>query len=371
MEHPIFKHRSYIYFYYLFWLILIVGQTAIVCFQFDQDFLPSFLDSLFSYLIFSVLGLAFWYPTNHFNISEKVEDFISSKKKFDINTLINIISISAALVTIWSGSSYYIAINLGNEKYTHFAEISFSVRIVGGIFIYSFVHMDYHLLGYNLMLQERDKREAQLFNRLKDAELNMLKSQINPHFLFNSLNSISSLTMYEANKAQAMIIKLSDYLRYSVSSGKTSMGKLKHEIENIRRYMDIEKIRFGSRLEYNFELEDSLLDFEIPTMILQPLFENAVKHGVYESTETITVRCTALLTNQNMHEMLEICIHNDFDPQARIKPGTGTGLKNIAERLKLIYGTSQLLKTEKEASHFTARLLLPNIQSQQASSINA
>jgi len=362
MEHPVFHHRSYIYLYYSFWSTLIVCQSVIVSLQYDQDLLPSFLDAFCGYMIYSFLGLALWYPTSHFNLSQRIDGYFSGKEKFDLNVVINFASISIASVSIWVASSYYISINLGNESYTEFAESIFSLRIVGGVFLYMFIHMDYHLLAYNRMLAERDKREAQLFNRLKDAELNMLKSQINPHFLFNSLNSISSLTMYEADKAQAMIIKLSDYLRYSVSSGKTTIGNLKNELENIKRYMDIEKIRFGSRLEYLIDIDQSLMDFEIPTMILQPLFENAVKHGVYESTETVTVKCSAKITKHNDREMLEISIQNDFDPQARVKKGTGTGLKNIAERLRLIYGTSQLLKTKKTDTHFKASLLLPEKQ---------
>jgi len=130
---------------------------------------------------------------------------------------------------------------------------------------------------------------------------------------------------------------------------------LQNETDNIRRYLDIEQVRFGSKLIQEYNTEGCCNSQKIPAMILQPLYENAVKHGVYESTEPINI-FTSCKMNGNM---LQIIISNNFDPDAISKKGSGIGLKNIKERLKLIYGSSELLKTKIEDNLFIAELLIP------------
>jgi LytS/YehU family sensor histidine kinase len=173
----------------------------------------------------------------------------------------------------------------------------------------------YYLVIYYLNLQEKTKAEGRLNEMVRESELNLLKSQINPHFLFNSLNSISSLTITNPEQAREMTIKLSDFLRYSVSMGNSRFSTLGKEMEHIRKYLDIEKVRFGTKLQYTFTIDEACLDCEIPVMILQPLYENAVKHGVYESTGEVTVQTTT----RSVNGYLEILITNDFEPGAPSK----------------------------------------------------
>jgi len=189
----------------------------------------------------------------------------------------------------------------------------------------------------------------------------MLKSQINPHFLFNSLNSISSLTITNPEKARDMVIKLSDFLRYSVSTNTSRFTTLQNELANIQRYLEIEKVRFGDKLQFEFILEGTCKDHLIPIMLLQPLFENAIKHGVYESIEKVKIEMDCKYTSG----YLEIVIWNDFDPNAHARKGTGLGLNNIRERLRLLYKTDTLLKTSVEGTKFFVFLSLPNIDIQE------
>ena len=125
---------------------------------------------------------------------------------------------------------------------------------------------------------------------VKEAELKSLKYQINPHFIFNSLNSISSLTISDPQKAQEMTIKLSSFLRSTLSKNEKQKSKLSEEISNAKLYLDIEKVRFDDKFEFIEEVENACKDMEVPSMILQPLFENAIKHGVYESLEKVTIK---------------------------------------------------------------------------------
>jgi LytS/YehU family sensor histidine kinase len=204
-------------------------------------------------------------------------------------------------------------------------------------------------------IQEKINQEADLKTLIKEIELNALKNQINPHFLFNSLNSVSSLTITSPEKAQEMIIKLSEYLRYSLSNEKQQITTLKTELENIRLYLDIEKIRFGDRLRFQFNCSDEALKTSIPAMILQPLFENAIKHGVYESTETISV----VLDAEKVEENLLLALKNDFDETAKSTKGEGIGLKNVQERLFLIYKKNNLITLTKTENLFTVSIKIP------------
>ena len=161
--------------------------------------------------------------------------------------------------------------------------------------------------------------------------------------------------MTNPEKAQEMIIKLSDFLRYSIKQTDNNYSTLQVELDNIKRYLDIEQIRFGSKLIKEFEVDETCLDHELPAMILQPLYENAVKHGVYESTEPIRI-FTSCKMNGNF---LELTITNNFDPDAVSRKGAGIGFKNIKDRLKLIYGSSELLKTRIKEGVFIAELTIP------------
>jgi len=263
-------------------------------------------------------------------------------------------------LVVWIGLSYTILSTIfhANHVFLEFLVVSIPYEIVMGVIFYTVIALVYYLFIYYINLQEKVKVESRLREVLKETELNMLKSQINPHFLFNSLNSISSLTITNPEKAREMVIKLSDFLRYSVSHNATSFTTLEKEMANIRHYLEIEKVRFGDKLIFSFNLEGSCRNHLIPVMLLQPLFENAIKHGVYESTEQVSIKMDC----EYKEGYLEITIVNDFDPNAHARKGTGIGLKNIRERLRLLYKNDKLLRTVVEGTRFSVFLSLPNTE---------
>jgi LytS/YehU family sensor histidine kinase len=213
----------------------------------------------------------------------------------------------------------------------------------------------YYLVINFRELKERIQRESQLTGLLKEAELNMLRSQIRPHFLFNSLNSISSLTMTDPGKAQEMVIKLSELMRYSLNLPDTMISTLENELNHVELYLDIEKVRFGERLAFEKQVEPGSLEWNVPVMMLQPLLENSVKYGVYGSSEPTRIRLAARLDEG----VLEIRIGNSYDSAAIVKKGTGTGLKNIRARLLNLYGTSSLMKIDQAENYFEVILRIP------------
>jgi LytS/YehU family sensor histidine kinase len=152
-----------------------------------------------------------------------------------------------------------------------------------------------------------------------------------------------------------MVVKLSDFMRYALSRKDEQPVSLSSELENIHLYLDIEKVRFGERLITEVKIEGKCLQEKIPVMLLQPLYENAVKHGVYESTGQVKVVSTAKLVDNN----LEITITNNYETELTSAKGTGTGLLNVKRRLELIYGKKASLRTIREDGVFTASLFIP------------
>jgi len=213
----------------------------------------------------------------------------------------------------------------------------------------------YYLILYNENLQQKIKDEANLKALIWQAEVKSLKNQINPHFLFNSLNSISSLTVTSPEKARKMIVKLSDLMRYSLKANPDNKTNIEAELQNIERYLDIEKIRFGDKLIYQPEIKTECKNKLLPGMILQPLIENTIKHGVYESTGKININLNCDFINNH----LIIQITNNFDNEAVKNKGTGIGLTNIRQRLNLIYKRNDLMETTIEDGLYKVKLIIP------------
>jgi LytS/YehU family sensor histidine kinase len=152
-----------------------------------------------------------------------------------------------------------------------------------------------------------------------------------------------------------MVVKLSEFMRYALSRKDEQPVSLKNELENLRLYLDIEKVRFGDKLTTEEIIENACLDIKIPVMLLQPLYENAVKHGVYESTESVKIITQAKIIDG----YIEIIISNDYDQSPSLKRGTGTGLLNVSRRLELFYGNKASINTLKENGIYTVTLYIP------------
>jgi sensor histidine kinase YesM len=319
-----------------------------MCFYYNFEFLSAFIDAFVLWFLFAIIGLSVWYTMR--SAKPTKTNFITLfSQHFGTATL----SLTLWLLAGNSLSEMFISSDL---NYVHFIEKTIPLRLAMGFSAYMVLILTYYLIIYIRDLREKTEREIRLESEVREAELNLLKSQINPHFLFNSLNSVCSLTVYNPTRAHDMIIKLSEFLRYSLANGNNRFTRLSDEIQNIKRYLEIEKTRFGDRLLFNFEVNENCENFLLPGMILQPLFENAVKHGVYESTEPVTLYFTAKITNN----LMEISLANNFDPEAPPRKGTGTGIRNIRERLRLIYNDENLLRILREPTRFTATLLIPN-----------
>ena len=204
--------------------------------------------------------------------------------------------------------------------------------------------------------QENEIRHNEAEQLVKDAELVKLRQQLQPHFLFNSLNSISALAGSKPEEARKMIQQLSDFLRGTLKKDEQKTVTLGEEIEHLKLYLEIEKVRFGHRLEVKINISESLLSCYIPPLLLQPLLENAIKFGLYGTINAISVSLEAGKEQGHLY----IKIINPFDDQAQSsQQGTGFGLSSIRRRLQLLYGRTDLLSTSKENSNFITILKIP------------
>jgi sensor histidine kinase YesM len=347
MLNPISKNRNYLLSYLAVWIFIFGVHAFIISFFYELPIRVSVIDSAVFNALFAVIGYNLWYVIR-FNLRE-------TPSIFDL--VVNHLIVAVVIIAIWMSLGYFSLIYIlsDDQPYLQFLNESLPWRAVMGIFYYLLFILFYYVILYYEDIQDKLKIEGELQTLVKEAELNALKSQINPHFLFNSLNSISSLTITNPEKAQDMVIKLSDFLRYSLSHDKNEKASLKEEFDNLQRYLDIEKVRFGARLNFVSKVPENCINLEIPNMILQPLIENSIKHGVYNSTEEVLVE----LTCKDENGFFVIEIRNDYDPDAVKKVGQGIGLSNIRKRLQLIYQRQDLLETVADKMVFRAILKLP------------
>ncbi len=334
-------------YYIAFWTAVAVIQFAMSYGVYGQELITSISDSLISNVVFGLLGVGLWYMVRF--SGKQISGFAKS--------LAYHLSGCAFTILIWQFVSYsFLRLLFGNDDiFMNFLAKALVVKVLTGVLIYFLlISVDFLILSFEEM-QEQAEHETSLSAMLRDAELNMLRSQIRPHFLFNSLNSVSSLTISNPQAAQDMIIKLSEFMRHSLTLGAETMNSLNDELYHAGLYLDIEKVRFSDRMKIDKTIDPKCGEMMLPAMILQPLLENAVKHGV----NTMLSSCIITLKAECNESFLGITISNSFDPDAVPRKGTGTGLSNVKKRMAAIYGRNDLLTFKASDETYEVRLQIP------------
>lgn len=343
-RHPFITAPKLSIGYGVFWLIVSIALVLIAWLVNGMPLVNAIVEIFVFLILFAIIGSAVW--------------FVIKFSTLENNSLVRIffahLIAASFIVLIWMylGVVFVKAFHPNPREWL--SQMVYN-RIAIGYILYIIFVVFFYAVNYYYAFKEKSKNEARLQELVKEAELHALKSQINPHFLFNSLNSISSLTMTDPGRAQEMVINLSKLMRYSLRHDQDEQVTFQQELENNKLYLSIEKVRFGTKLNPVFAIKDECLEAKIPNMILQPLYENAIKYGVYEATETIDV-ITHCRLNGNL---LEVTISNTYDPGVISKKGEGIGLRNIRDRLQVIYGNPHLLKIENRNSEFTVTLNIP------------
>lgn len=274
------------------------------------------------------------------------------------NTVLTLVVWIIILTTGWFFASNTILnfIYRSNIHYQTLVDNTWPIRFAFGFLINGCVS----LVGYAYFnWQERaeteqKKNEAEQLS--KEAELYKLRQQLQPHFLFNSLNSINALIGTRPAEAREMVQQLSDFLRTTLRKEEQQWVKLEDEIHSLQLYLTIEKVRFGHRLHTELEFDTDAWNMQLPALLLQPLVENAIKFGLYDTTDESHI---FLLAKAEAGQLV-ITVENPFDPSTvAAQKGTGFGLSSVQRRLYLMFGRNDLLQTTAKENIFSTKVIIP------------
>ena len=218
----------------------------------------------------------------------------------------------------------------------------------------------YYGINYFLLLEDQIRLRERLESQASSAQLAMLRYQLNPHFLFNTLNSISTLVLLkQTERANAMLARLSSFLRYTLANEPTAKVTLAQEVETLKLYLEIEKMRFEDRLRPHFRIEPETIGARLPSLLLQPLIENAIKYAVTPSESGADIWITA--TREGQAVRIEVADNGNGDgAELAASPSTGVGLANIRDRLSQAYGASHRFQTrQNEQGGFSVIIDIP------------
>jgi Ca2+/Na+ antiporter len=268
--------------------------------------------------------------------------------------------VAAAIVSfIWMEAAKLLAYGL--SRLSEFSGLDrrlapqIPVLFVAGLLLYLLSVAAHYVI---LAIEESRQAEARAMETsilARDAELKALKAQVNPHFLFNSLNSISALTSLEPAKAREMCNLLAEFLRMTLGLGEKTSVPLSEELSLLDRYLAIEQVRFGKRLRVEEDIQEEAKSVQVPALLLQPLAENAVTHGIANLPEGGTVRLSA----QARDGRALLAVENTFDAESTPMRKGGLGLKNVRNRLEARYGKEASMHVTTENGQFRVQLSLP------------
>lgn len=263
------------------------------------------------------------------------------------------------LTGIWIFISRWLLNSLiPSTEYGSFFENSIPIRCCFGFLIIGWMAMVSTLWYTHKDQRESEQRKTDTEKLAREAELNQLRQHLQPHFLFNSLNSIVALISIRPEEARKMIHQLADFLRGTLKKDDQQQVTLAEELEHLSLYLDIEKVRFGHRLLTGVDSDALCSELLLPSMLLQPLVENAIKFGLYDTTGPVSILITARCVEQH----LLISVKNPFDAKtAQPRHGTGFGLTGVKRRLYLLFSRNDLLETRTEGNHFITTVKIPQI----------
>ena len=342
-----FISYSKIILVYLGWWTVWFALQSFLVIQNGFDWTTALLDAGVTQLVFAIAG---------YTINTSMHSYQPS-----VRNSLYILSWSVALAVLCIVIQRWILLQLmdqqaEHENYLIFLEHSLILRGAFGWLMIVLIAILTWFWVYVSERQENEKRKDDAAQLAREAELTNLRQQLQPHFLFNSLNSISALAGARPEEARKMIQQLSDFLRGTLKKNDASLVTLTEELQHLQLYLDIEKVRFGHRLRTTTQKSEESLSMKLPSLLLQPIVENAIKFGLYDTVGETDIAISAWVENK----MLYIEVRNPFDPATSLpKRGTGFGLSSVQRRLYLLYLRNDLLSTTQHENIFTTTIKIP------------
>ena len=285
------------------------------------------------------------------NLSFFIERFILKSHNLGGSKVIVIFLITFIVMLI---SFFSFRLNIAYESILAKKSV-YPILTVSNIILFSLARCLYVFLNdrYKSIINQKDVELARMGEFQKQAELQSLRAKINPHFLYNALNSIASLATTDARKTEQMALALSDFFKYAINREQKQLNTLAEELNAIRTYLEIEKVRFGDRLSFEIDCPSELLDIQIPQLLIQPLVENAIKHGLSQITENGLI---GILVSKE-ETQLKIRVY-DNGPAFPDGPLSGFGIQNTQERIALLYGAKATINWQNGVEKYI-ELCLP------------
>jgi two-component system, LytTR family, sensor kinase len=260
------------------------------------------------------------------------------------------------LLAIFIGRFSLLYLYSDNSVYVKVVEKSLIIRACVGFLLISGTALLSILWNTLQDQKENEQRKSEAERLAREAELYNLRQQLQPHFLFNSLNSISALIGRRPEEARKMIYQLSDFLRGTLRKEENEFVSLEDELNHLQLYLDIERVRFGHRLATDIIKEEGCETMRLPAMLLQPIVENAIKFGLYDTIGEVSI----IVHAKCLPNYLQLSIQNPYDPASTLpKSGTGFGLTGIKRRLYLLFARTDLIETQGENNIFTTIVRIP------------
>jgi two-component system, LytTR family, sensor histidine kinase AlgZ len=350
--HPVIIHKKILFAYLFVWVIVGILFASLIAAPGAATWLYTVLYTTPLFLLYGSICLSAWYLCKFFPL-----------KKTGVAKLFVVFGV-AALVnsSLWLliGSEWALLLDrlIAPSGDKTFAVIESRLYFIVGFTLYLLSGAVHYLIILYEESRATQRRLLELNMLAREAELKALRSQINPHFLFNSLNSISALTSSDPKAARRMTELLAEFFRKSIDAGKKEFVALREELELTTHYLDIERIRFGQRLKVDIQIEDGCAERTVPPLILQPIVENAVKHGIAHIIEGGTIRIKA----QCGKKSLIISVENPCDPDRPKGKGNQLGLENIRNRLAVVYSSASDVIVRDDNSMFRVDLMIETRQ---------
>ena len=351
--HPILAQRQRLVLYLVAWIPVIALLTTALALTGWGGWLRSLLFAVPLLTVYAFLCLAAWYPCRALPLGQ-------TPTEVALTSHIGTAAVSSAL---WVAMAWLLARGLDRSTIiagkTGLAADQFWLLFVVGLLLYLLSVAVHYLFVAAEFSRAAERRALQAEAAAREAEFEALKAQLNPHFLFNSLNSIASLAVTDPSGAREMCVQLGDYLRFTLSESSADLQPLAKELDQVRRFLAVEKVRFGERLRVTEEIDAECLGCLLPTLLLQPLVENALKHGIAGLVDggevVIGARCD--------WAQLVLWVENPVDTEARPGAGAGVGLPNVRRRLEGVFGGEATLRHARSGETFRTEIVIPTVQS--------
>lgn len=345
--HPILKRRSRLLLYLGVWIVFGLLLTVVFVFGGPAPVRWALEFTVPLALLLGLQSLSFWY-------------LVQSMPPGDtplVRMALTWLAAGGVSLIVWLAAAYAWAMWLlpEGETYPDDALGTFPLLIFAGAIGISLTVVGQYLAGAFQRSRNAERRALELQVHAREAELKSLRAQLDPHFLFNSLNSVAALIGHDAAAARQMCFLMAQFFRKSLTLAREQSIALADEVSLAQTFLAIEKVRFGERLRSRFDIADDVRDVSVPPLMLQPLVENAVHHGVAHMLEGGEIVVTA----RRRDAFLELVVSNPCDPDRPASRGTGVGLANVRSRVETLCGHRASVDVDARENHFTVSILLP------------